>query len=72
MTTTFEQHRQECSIIAILRGLKPERSVDVAAALIEAGIRLIEVPMNSPSPFQSIQTMTQKYAGSATFGAGPR
>jgi 2-dehydro-3-deoxyphosphogalactonate aldolase len=44
-------------LIAILRGVVPERVVDVANVLYDAGIRIIEVPLNSPDPFASIAAL---------------
>lgn len=57
-------------IIAILRGLTPADAIPVAAALIEAGIDRIEVPLNSPDPLESIRLMATSFAGQATIGAG--
>jgi 2-dehydro-3-deoxyphosphogalactonate aldolase len=57
-------------LIAILRGIRPEEAKDVAAALIEAGIDRIEVPLNSPEPLESIRIMTDTFAGKALIGAG--
>lgn len=58
------------NIIAILRGLTPEEALPVTDALIEAGITRIEVPLNSPSPFDSISAMVDHASGSALIGAG--
>jgi len=57
-------------LIAILRGIEPDEAVGVAAVLIEAGITMIEVPMNSPRPFDSIARMTGSFANDALIGAG--
>ncbi|MDH3743359.1 MAG: 2-dehydro-3-deoxy-6-phosphogalactonate aldolase [Hyphomicrobiales bacterium] len=57
-------------LIAILRGIKPDEAADVAAVLIEAGITMIEVPMNSPQPFDSIARMADSFANDALIGAG--
>lgn len=57
-------------IIAILRGLTPPEAQPIARALIEAGIDRIEVPLNSPEPFESIRLMAQAVGGQATIGAG--
>jgi 2-dehydro-3-deoxyphosphogalactonate aldolase len=43
----------ELPLVAILRGLKPENAEAVGHALVEAGFRIIEVPLNSPEPFRS-------------------
>jgi len=68
--STIDEILQQVPVVAILRGLQPERAIDVASVLIECGIRLIEVPLNSPSPFLSIQRMCQHHQGKAIFGAG--
>jgi 2-dehydro-3-deoxyphosphogalactonate aldolase len=60
-------HRQ---IIAILRGLTPPEAINVCRTLVEAGISLIEVPLNSPKPFDSIANAARALAGRAEIGAG--
>jgi 2-dehydro-3-deoxyphosphogalactonate aldolase len=57
-------------IIAILRGITPAEAVPVCAALVEAGITLIEVPLNSPDAFSSIASASKAFAGKAEIGAG--
>jgi 2-dehydro-3-deoxyphosphogalactonate aldolase len=57
-------------LVAILRGLRPEEAEDVGQALIEAGIRLIEVPLNSPDPFDSIARLQDRFGDQALIGAG--
>ena len=49
-------------VCAILRGLRPEEAVEIGRALINAGIRIIEVPLNSPEPFESITALQQAFS----------
>ncbi|QYO78496.1 2-dehydro-3-deoxy-6-phosphogalactonate aldolase [Devosia salina] len=57
-------------IIAILRGITPEEAVPVCTALVEAGITLIEVPLNSPNAVDSIGRAASALSGRAEIGAG--
>lgn len=57
-------------IVAILRGITPGEAVAVCGALVDAGIRLIEVPLNSPDPFASIAAMQAAFGQKALIGAG--
>ncbi|MEL6564360.1 MAG: 2-dehydro-3-deoxy-6-phosphogalactonate aldolase [Pseudomonadota bacterium] len=57
-------------IIAILRGITPDEAVPVADALVDAGITRIEVPLNSPDPFDSIGKMLDAHGDNAMIGAG--
>lgn len=61
---------EEAPLIAILRGIRPPEVEAVGAALIEAGIRLIEVPLNSPDPFNSIARLVKRFGEDALIGAG--
>jgi len=58
------------NIIAILRGIKPEEVEEIVSALLEQGIDKIEVPLNSPSPFESIERIINRFSGQGIFGAG--
>ena len=57
-------------IVAILRGVKPDEVVAVAQAIFDAGVRAIEVPLNSPEPFISIANLATHFADRAIVGAG--
>ncbi len=57
-------------LVAILRGLQPDDAEATGAALIDAGFRAIEVPLNSPDPFTSIARLVQRFGDRAVVGAG--
>jgi len=57
-------------LVAILRGLAPDQAVAVGAAIFEAGIEAIEVPLNSPDPFASIKALVSALPRTAWIGAG--
>jgi 2-dehydro-3-deoxyphosphogalactonate aldolase len=59
-----------CPLIAIIRGVTPAEVEAVGEALIEAGIRIIEVPLNSPDPFESIRRLSKRFHREALIGAG--
>jgi 2-dehydro-3-deoxyphosphogalactonate aldolase len=58
------------ALVGILRGVVPERVIEVAKALYEAGIRVIEVPLNSPDPFASISALAGSLPSDCLVGAG--
>ncbi|HKD57857.1 MAG TPA: 2-dehydro-3-deoxy-6-phosphogalactonate aldolase [Hyphomicrobiaceae bacterium] len=57
-------------LIAILRGITATETAAVCQVLVEAGISLIEIPLNSPQPLQSIRVAVKELAGKASIGAG--
>jgi 2-dehydro-3-deoxyphosphogalactonate aldolase len=57
-------------LVAILRGLEPERAVAVGETLVECGFDIIEVPLNSPDPLTSIAALVQALGSRALIGAG--
>lgn len=57
-------------VIAILRGVRPDEVGAVGRALFDGGIRAIEVPLNSPQPFESIERLVRAFGSSALIGAG--
>lgn len=66
----FRLHFAACPLIAIIRGVTPNEAEAVGAALIEAGIRIIEVPLNSPDPYDSIGRLVRAFGDDAVIGAG--
>jgi 2-dehydro-3-deoxyphosphogalactonate aldolase len=60
----------ELPLVAILRGVTPARIEGVAGALFEAGLRTIEVPLNSPQAFQSIEILAKTFGDRCLTGAG--
>jgi 2-dehydro-3-deoxyphosphogalactonate aldolase len=60
----------ELPLVAILRGLRPAEAVAIGAALVEAGFRILEVPLNSPDPFVSIRALADRFGNEALVGAG--
>src|SRR5260370_14457291 len=58
------------ALVAILRGVEPARVVEIAGVLCAAGIRTIEVPLNSPDPFRSIAALAAAHGSDCLIGAG--
>jgi 2-dehydro-3-deoxyphosphogalactonate aldolase len=59
-----------CPLIAILRGIQPHEAEPVAAALEAQGIAILEVPLNSPSPLESIRRLAHEFGSRLLIGAG--
>ena len=68
--TTFEEAARTCGIVAILRGVTLDEVAGIGDALHEAGIRIVEVPLNSPEPFRSIAALAARFQGRMVVGAG--
>ena len=66
----FDTALARCPLIAILRGVTASEVVAVGEALFDAGFRLIEVPLNSPDPLESIARLAKAFTGRAVIGAG--
>lgn len=58
------------NLIAILRGVRPDKILPIGKVLLEAGINKIEVPLNSPEPFESIKALGSAFPDQGIFGAG--
>ena len=59
-----------CPMVAILRGVTPDEVEAVAEAVIAAGFTMVEVPLNSPDPFTSIERLVRRFGADALIGAG--
>lgn len=67
--TAWQQAIKQLPLVAILRGITPDEAADVGQALWDAGWRLLEVPLNSPEPFRSIEILARRFP-QALVGAG--
>lgn len=65
----FNDHMDSLPLVAILRGLKPEDALEVGQAIVNAGLHILEVPLNSPDPLRSIQILAKAFPN-ALVGAG--
>jgi len=61
---------EACPLVAILRGVEPDEVVAIGTALVETGFRIIEVPLNSPNPLESIRRLAENFGDQALIGAG--
>jgi len=68
--TAFDQAFEQCPLVAILRGVKPDEVEEIGEVLVDRGIGLIEVPLNSPQPFESIARLARRLSDRAVVGAG--
>jgi 2-dehydro-3-deoxyphosphogalactonate aldolase len=58
------------SLVAILRGIRPDESAGIVDALIESGFELIEVPLNSPEPLVTIERLGKRFGKDCLISAG--
>ena len=70
LTSRFEAALAALPLLGILRGITPEEAVPVAERLYAEGFRLIEVPLNSPCPFESVAAIRKALPADALVGAG--
>ena len=70
MHPLFQRHFGSCPLVAVIRGVTPDEVEAVGDALFDAGIRIIEVPLNSPEPLKSIEKLAKHMGDKALVGAG--
>ena len=66
----LHRYLDECPLIAIIRGVTPDDAEAIGDAICEGGIRIIEVPLNSPDPLRSIALLARRLGDRALVGAG--
>ncbi|KZN12730.1 2-dehydro-3-deoxy-6-phosphogalactonate aldolase [Marinomonas sp. TW1] len=70
MTHSFDALMKEFPMVAILRGVQSDEVVEHTQVLLDAGFKMIEVPLNSPDPFTSIRLLQDTFGDQALIGAG--
>lgn len=70
MSDDIRDYLKACPLVAIIRGVTPDDVEAIGAAIFEAGIRIIEVPLNSPDPLASIRRLADSFGDRALVGAG--
>ncbi|HEX2528991.1 MAG TPA: 2-dehydro-3-deoxy-6-phosphogalactonate aldolase [Geminicoccus sp.] len=68
--TTLAAFTDRLPLVAILRGVRPDEILPIGEALVEAGFAILEVPLNSPEPFQSIAALVRRFGDDVLIGAG--
>lgn len=66
----LRDYLSQCPLVAIIRGVTPGEAEAIGRALFDAGIRIIEVPLNSPEPLASIRVLSAAFGEQALIGAG--
>ena len=66
----LHRYLDECPLVAIIRGVMPDEAEAIGEALYEGGIRIVEVPLNSPEPLRSIEALAKKFSERMLVGAG--
>ncbi|HEX3700686.1 MAG TPA: 2-dehydro-3-deoxy-6-phosphogalactonate aldolase [Phenylobacterium sp.] len=67
---TLDEALAECPVVAIVRGVRPDEVLDHAQALHDAGVRAVEVPLNSPEPIESIGRIAEAFGERMVTGGG--
>jgi len=66
----LRRYLDQCPLVGIIRGITPAEAEAMGDAIYEAGIRIIEVPLNSPDPLRSIELLAKKFGDEVLVGAG--
>ena len=66
----LHRYLDECPLVAIIRGVTPDEAEAIGDAIYEGGIRIIEVPLNSPDPLKSIERLAARFGQRMLVGAG--
>jgi 2-dehydro-3-deoxyphosphogalactonate aldolase len=66
----LQRHLDQCPLIAIIRGVTPDEAEAIGDAVHEGGIRIVEVPLNSPDPLRSIELLAKRFGERMLVGAG--
>src|SRR4051794_10379622 len=66
----FHRYLDQCPLVAIIRGVTPGEAEAIGDAITDGGIRIIEVPLNSPDPLASIEHLAKKFGDDVLVGAG--
>ena len=69
-TELLHHYLDQCPLVAIVRGVAPAEAEAIGEAIYEGGIRIIEVPLNSPEPLKSIELLAKKFGEEMLVGAG--
>ena len=69
-TELFHRYFDQCPLAAIIRGVTPAEAEAIGQAVFDAGIRIIEVPLNSPEPIESIRRLAASFGDSMLVGGG--
>ena len=69
-TEVLHRYLDQCPLVAIIRGVAPDEAEGIGDAIYQGGIRIIEVPLNSPDPLRSIEILAKKFGDSMLVGAG--
>ena len=66
----FHRYFAQCPLVAIIRGVTPDKAEAIGTAVYDCGIRIIEVPLNSPEPIESIRRLAARFGDTMLVGGG--